>query len=111
MVGIVESRARGRCDCAADTAGLRVRDIHGAAVGTGHAVSISCVPLDAADRALARALAAGRTTLARTQREHDEHTLERTDADDLSPTQCEIGSLPAPMHPNANQTACDAVGS
>lgn len=40
-VDIVESRARSRCVCAADTAGCRVRGVHDAAVGTGHAVSSS----------------------------------------------------------------------
>lgn len=62
------------------------------------------IPLEAAHRELVQALVAGRTTSARTQREHNEHTLERTEADDLSLTECGNGSLPGPMPPGADQT-------
>lgn len=69
------------------------------------------IPLDTAHRELLQALVAGRTAPARTQREHDEHILERTNADDLSPTEFGSGSLPGPTPLSAHHTGCDVVGS
>lgn len=69
------------------------------------------VPLDAAHGRLMQALADGRADSARTQREHDEHTLERTDADGMYPTECGNGSLPGPTPLSTDHPGRDAVGS
>lgn len=69
------------------------------------------IPLDAAHGGLMRALARRRTSPARTQREHDEHTLKRTDAYEYSQRECGNSALPGPTQPNTDHVGRDAVGS